>query len=1090
MPDQSLIEVFDDVVYENNAQEVFKKLYDLDNLKDRLVARWIWELIQNARGNAGSQNQLQIEVLLENEHLIFRHNGAPFKKREIAHLIFHGSSKHDPKDIGKFGSGFITTHLISRCVTVRGSLDDGRHFDFVLNREGTDAAQLLEAMEKSKSEFLKSVGRVTQSIPVPFTTEYTYPMSDAIREVVLQGIQALRRSAAYIFAFNPMLQRLKISTLADSVDLTQIPCQDTLLSGARRLMLQADGKDLPQSLIVISTGGVEVAMALDSTNGQPAIDLPSGIPRLFVAFPLNNTENFGVPLVLNSESFAPQEGRDGIYLGTSVNETNASNQALFVTGLKNIVNLVSQGAQKDWSKVADVTAVPEFATPSWAKGDWLRSQLRNVLVEGFRNQPLLRTVSGNPITPKSAWIPVNQSSASSSELWRLTEKLTVAASRLPRSNDQEAWGQSLQSWMPFLKDKEPNPNEIWSVEKLAAQLESLKSVTAVTAALQKDTDAMSWINEVHALIVKAGCFELFRQRALIPNQQGDLVLIGKLQIDGAIDTSLKEIAELLGMPVRASLIHPDVITNEILADLNTLAEEKVLSQSLEAVRVKSRDISSPNDTFRASVDLLVWILEKDKTVHLENYPVFSREDSDHKMSRLHLRANAAASEKWLAPVCLWPDDAKPYSDLFYDSLILHPDYAQACGKAELWKKLQTNGYLHLGPFCEAESKVSDFLPDEPLSPDEEKSNPTSETAHIRSQIPFFSGDDHCVLNRARGGGTRAIKVLKFLFDFILPADPKAFEKATTKCDNGKDHNFYRAGWLTYLRNRWVPVGEGRSEPTAQSMASLLAAEPELLKRLGDHQISQLFTIMGASPADLLLRTVGKDDPDRMSLIQSLTQITSAVGNDIEKVKVLAGAIEQDSEVYRFAVERQQRRETIKRNQALGALVESLFKVAFKDTGLKAERTGPGHDYYVAPDDGEEEDAGQIEISGPKGKVYVEIKATTTIVARMSVKQVREAVANKDRYFLCVVSVSNANLDVDDFKAKARFVVNIGELFQNLWSEYNSMQSAVSKTSKYDSGLAIEVTDQQVKFRVDDTVWQSGKDFASVLAEFQSRLMAI
>jgi hypothetical protein len=66
-------------------------------------------------------------------------------------------------------------------------------------------------------------------------------------------------------------------------------------------------------------------------------------------------------------------------------------------------------------------------------------------------------------------------------------------------------------------------------------------------------------------------------------------------------------------------------------------------------------------------------------------------------------------------------------------------------------------------------------------------------------------------------------------------------------------------------------------------------------------------------------------------------------------------------------------------------------------------------------------------------------------------------------------------------------VNIGELFQNLWSEYNSMQSAVSKTSKYDSGLAIEVTDQQVKFRVDDTVWQSGKDFASVLAEFQSRL---
>jgi hypothetical protein len=311
MPTQTLNDVFNEVVYENNAQEVFKKLYDLDNLKDRLVSRWIWELIQNARGTADSQNHLQIEVVLEDERLIFRHNGAPFKDREIAHLIFHGSSKHDPKDIGKFGSGFITTHLISRRVHVRGSLDDGRHFDFVLNREGNDAAQLLEAMEASKFEFLASVGKVPQSVRDPFTTEYAYPLSNVIREVVLQGIQALRRSAAYIFAFNPMLQRLKISTPTDSVDLTQSHLNESLLPDARCLTLKADNNDLSQSLIVISRDNVEVAMAIDSSDGQYAIELPSGIPRLFVAFPLNNTENIGLPLVLNSVLFAPQEGRDG-----------------------------------------------------------------------------------------------------------------------------------------------------------------------------------------------------------------------------------------------------------------------------------------------------------------------------------------------------------------------------------------------------------------------------------------------------------------------------------------------------------------------------------------------------------------------------------------------------------------------------------------------------------------------------------------------------------------------------------------------------------------------------------------------------------
>src|SRR5205814_7069377 len=141
---------------ENNAQEVFKRLEELDNQRLVLASRWVWELVQNARGVAGSQNDLAIEFAVEGDHLRFRHNGALFRDREIAHLILHGSTKHDPRDIGKFGSGFITTHLISRRVRVRGSLVDGRTFDFELNREGKDATELREAMKRSKEQFQAS----------------------------------------------------------------------------------------------------------------------------------------------------------------------------------------------------------------------------------------------------------------------------------------------------------------------------------------------------------------------------------------------------------------------------------------------------------------------------------------------------------------------------------------------------------------------------------------------------------------------------------------------------------------------------------------------------------------------------------------------------------------------------------------------------------------------------------------------------------------------------------------------------------------------------------------------------------------------
>jgi hypothetical protein len=166
--------VFDEVVYDNNAQEVFKQLRALDNRRDKLASRWVWELIQNARGTVDSQRFLEIQVAFDGDYLAFRHNGAPFKDLEIAHLILHGSTKRDPRDIGKFGTGFITTHLISRRVWVRGSLIDGGTFDFELNREGKDADEILEGMNRSKEQFKASLSNSPLPTPDPYTTEYRY----------------------------------------------------------------------------------------------------------------------------------------------------------------------------------------------------------------------------------------------------------------------------------------------------------------------------------------------------------------------------------------------------------------------------------------------------------------------------------------------------------------------------------------------------------------------------------------------------------------------------------------------------------------------------------------------------------------------------------------------------------------------------------------------------------------------------------------------------------------------------------------------------------------------------------------------------
>jgi hypothetical protein len=1049
----------------------------------------VWELIQNARGTAGSQTQLKIEVALDRGNLSFRHNGARFKDREIAHLILHGSTKHDPRDIGRFGSGFITTHLISRRVRIRGSLVDGRTFDFELDREGKDAAALREAMKRSKEQFQASLCQAPAPVPDPYTTEYVYPVSDAIRQVVVKGIQALHLSAAYIFAFNPMLRRLRIATPEKCVAMTKEPLE-AIAPKTLRMALQTDGQEARQWLVTTADEDVTAAIALDVKDGTASVRLPADIPRLFVAFPLDGTESLCIPLVLNSELFAPREERDGVFLGTSDTADNEKNKALFTVGCHRTVSLISLAAEKDWLNAAATACLQPFANPAWANEVWLRFQVRNVLIEGIRIAPLLRTISGKLIPPNSAWVPVGQKAATSVDLWQATEPLLEAGDLIPRLQDQAAWDTSVKSWTPFLEPSGGTLKEIWTVDRLAGHLDGLKSISGVTAALRKETAALAWVNQVHALICKADAFDSFRQKSLIPNERGGLTQIGKLYKDGGIDSELKDIADLLALSLRDQLVHPDIDTPEILKELNVLTEEHVLSQILEIMRQRVHDNPITTPTQDANVQLFAWLVKKKKAVKLDNFPALTLLEPPDKPGLFVLRAAAPASERPLAPVARWPDAARPYADLLPDAAVLHPRYAEVISEPLQWQSLASNGYLHVGPLYEYDSIVQDFLPDEPLGDDELKAKPRSEAPRRRTEITFLSGNDRAIIDRARGSETRTLKLLRFILDYVLPADAQAFEEETIKCDNGKDHRFFRANWLTPLRNRiWVPLGKGKSDtPSAESLAILLAQEPELIKRLGEERPSQLLKALGVSPADLMLRSVGRNDPERVSLIQSLAIITSAAGNDPEKVKALAGAIQQDPEVLNLVEERRASQEIVKRNQALGDLVERLFVEAFQGTGLVPKRTGPGHDYRIQPAVGEEEDTGRLEITGPTGSVFVEIKATTTNQARMSVKQVGEAVPRKDHYFLCVVASSDSNLDVEAFKAKARFVVDIGERFKNLWSDYLAMKSTMELTQKTEGGLAIELSGQQVKFRVNEDVWSAGLDFPATLKLLKSRLL--
>jgi hypothetical protein len=158
--DQSANDARHEVLTDSNAQTVRNYLKRLFQEEARFRSRWIWELLQNAR-DASSAQGVRVWLTLKPDRVVFQHDGLPFNYKNIAHLIYHGTTKFELSEsgvdpIGQYGTGFLTTHLISKTVSVRGTLADKKRFDFLLDRRGDTADELKAAMDASWSRFESS----------------------------------------------------------------------------------------------------------------------------------------------------------------------------------------------------------------------------------------------------------------------------------------------------------------------------------------------------------------------------------------------------------------------------------------------------------------------------------------------------------------------------------------------------------------------------------------------------------------------------------------------------------------------------------------------------------------------------------------------------------------------------------------------------------------------------------------------------------------------------------------------------------------------------------------------------------------------
>jgi hypothetical protein len=292
--------------FESFANKIFTGIREIKpNYAEK---RAVWELFQNALDTV-DKNGI-IEIAKTTKGLLFAHNGRPFTDDEFGGLIKQfsvGKAYGDNTEkVGQYGTGFISTHVYGKKITVNGSLkmDDGSYRmlrDFVLDRDAESIDKLTDKLldQDQIIDALCENNLQTVTTPLPFTSfEYVgNPGSYLHIDAMLVYIKTI---LPFIFCFNDKLDEVKLS-LGDTEDLYKRVEGE---QGSVHLTINDQPLDIP--FLENDDHSVKVILGSAASNLKE-------IPKRFLYYPLMETAPAGTNFIIHANDFKPNKERDFLH---------------------------------------------------------------------------------------------------------------------------------------------------------------------------------------------------------------------------------------------------------------------------------------------------------------------------------------------------------------------------------------------------------------------------------------------------------------------------------------------------------------------------------------------------------------------------------------------------------------------------------------------------------------------------------------------------------------------------------------------------------------------------------------------------------
>ena len=1057
-----------------DARDILKGVNSALNSPDSSGVRWPFELLQNAHdfGAREGEDLVEIEFCQHNENLVVSHNGRIFSIPELKALLSGGSSKEfDGVDTtGRFGTGFLVTHAISTQVDVDGILQtaDGQleTFRVELNRPPVEA-QILENIELTDEAF-EAAQSAPEVLDIP-TASFTY--HNANTEVVRPGLDRLEQTVPYLYATCDNLGEVRIRRPERTIVYRRMSPSDTEFKDIDGFLLKEtivtasegtanrqfaaisilakaetdmDGKDTSAGLLLV----------LEQDDGEESsIIFPEpGFPRIFVQFPINETAALPFNVVFESK-FNPKQERDGITM-------NPHDRGLLTAALSAFPSMVEYAVSSGWG---NAHRLAHLAVPSQALGGeataseelvWWQEVIEEA-AGATASKPIISTgteylaaISDDgefvsfliPAANDTEQYPIDYDS-----LYDLAERVTNI--HLPDKAVAREWEEIAGGW----SDIELPVNRMGLRELVEWVRRGCEKMSALPIA----GDPFEWLADLLLLI--SDLPEEINKRpflnGMVPDQHSQLRSASDLRFDGGISVEMKDIANTVGIDLRAKLLHErlvEVLNSPGYESAKTLAEETLEqpfpeSEAVEAVldRLNER---LPDDSSVSSLDgpsplqtaarLVVFLApEEENSGLLRRCPLLTAED---KIVRL------ANNLQILAPVSQWRDSAKPYKDLYTPNRVLSDRYTDDAELNAALAPLIERRLALPGPFFKGRRSVEgpllkEIAPDCPV----ERVNYRS---HEFGQIAFLSNE---LVPRCGNKLELAELLLDFIVNVAAKEDPDWHNtrRTTFTPRDGEEVKFqtYNSTWPFELKvQSWVPVVDKEGEEK-KIVGQVSANEANLKPLLGDEWLKEnlagidlLHRAFGFRQLTLMLENMAPDvETDLVQLLQDPDLVKSAAANldlvkatvsNPEVARILSEAKAEEIQEIQEELDKKKRQVEIRnRNSNFGHAVQEAVKKAVEVLGLRLELVDWGYDYEVFPDG--------ASFTFEVGSYFLEVKATTTRDVRLTPTQANKAWHEPERFVLCVVDLFGQrikeNWEPADIVPWAKIVTRIGGQFEEI-----------------------------------------------------------